>query len=56
MIQAEALVCWWLSIRSKGSGMPSIGQRSEIGLFLQEIAAGAGSAQPQSSSDIKLLM
>jgi len=53
---AEALFCWWLSIPSRGSGMPTISQWSEIGLFLQETAAGAGPAQPQSSSDIKLLM
>lgn len=41
---------------SEGSNAQHFGQWSEIGLFLQEAAAGAGSAQPQGSSDIKWLM
>lgn len=53
-IQAEALLCWWLSIHSKGSGIPSISQWSEIRLFLQETGTGAGPAQGLSTTDIKL--
>lgn len=48
MIQGEALFCWWLNTHSEGSGMP---RWSEIGLFLQETAAGDGPSQTQSSSD-----